>query len=355
MPVPSAAPLRASRPASHDRREGGHWTPWQAAKNDVLHGAARVLLVLLRPLPTSWLRALGVGLGRALYIVGGSHRRIALANLERAYPALSLPERRDLASRTYGQLGSYLGETVAQLLHPAGFVPLAFEEGSRQVLEDALDCGAGVVFASAHLGPWEQVAGSLVHHGFPLTTLARESYDPRFMRLYEHLRAGVGVRSVYRGGTSAALQVVRALRRGGVLGVPMDLRSRVPSVDAPFLGVPAPTPVGPARIALRTGASVVVGTVAPASCEGGQGLGRMRSPRLVLRVARIDTADLRPNPAGERELTRRLNDALSSRIRAFPQGWVWMHPRWEPASGENSASSRRQSLYTSAYMAGEVR
>jgi KDO2-lipid IV(A) lauroyltransferase len=356
MPLASAAPPLALRAASHDRREGGAWTPWQAAKNHILYVAVRALLLVLRPLPASWLRALGACLGRALYRVGGSPRRVALANLERAYPGLSLVERRALAWRAYAQLGSYLGDTVAQLLGPARFVPLSFEEGSRQVLEDAVARGAGVIFVSAHLGPWERVAGSLVRHGFPLTTLARESYDPRFIRLYDRLRASVGVRSVYRGGASAALAVVRTLRRGGVLGVPMDLRSRVPSVQVPFLGVLAPTPVGPARIALRTGASVVVGTAVPVR-RGAQGMPSVRpaEPDLVLRVTRIETTDLLADPAGEQQLTRRLNDAISSRIRDFPEGWVWMHPRFEPTPAENSAPSSRQNRYTSAQTAGEVR
>ena len=48
--------------------------------------------------------------------------------------------------------------------------------------------GRGVLFPSAHLGPWERVAPSLVACGVPLVTLARESYDPRFSRLYERLR-----------------------------------------------------------------------------------------------------------------------------------------------------------------------
>jgi hypothetical protein len=57
---------------------------------------------------------------------------------------------------------------------------------------------------------------------------------------------------IWRSRPGASARILRALRGGHVLGVPMDLRSRVPSCDAPFLGRVAPTPVGPARIALRT-------------------------------------------------------------------------------------------------------
>ena len=120
------------------------------------------------------------------------------------------------------------------------------------------------MFASAHLGPWERVAASLAMAGVPLTVVAREPYDPRLGRIYDRVRASRGVRTVYRGATGAGIALVRVLKRGGVLGVPMDLASRVASIEVPFLGVPAQTPVGPARLALLTGAVVVVGTAAKA-------------------------------------------------------------------------------------------
>jgi len=137
--------------------------------------------------------------------------------------------------------------------------------------------------------------------------------------VYERLRGGRGVRVVWRGAPGAAAALLRTLRGNGVLGMPMDLASRVPSIEAPFLGAPAPTPIGPARLALRTGAAVVVGTVAPGPC---------------VTVTAIDTADLEPDEAGERALTIRINDELSRRIRAMPAHWVWMHPRFAPGAAK---------------------
>jgi KDO2-lipid IV(A) lauroyltransferase len=311
-------PPAAVSTSLNDPRQGGEWTFLQTVKNHLIYAAARTSLLLLVPLPARALRALGSALGVLVYVLGITARRVALHNLARVYPDLTPNQRRSLARRVYRRLGAYLGTTVGQLLRPDRFVALAFEEGSREILEEAGREGRGVLFASAHLGPWEQVAGSLVHHGFPLITLARESYDPRFMALYAKLRGGAGVKAIYRGSPSAPLQIVRTLRRGELLGVPMDLRSRVPSVMAPFLGLPASTAVGPARIALQTGAAVVVGTPVPVGS----------SETLVMRVIRIATVDLARGSGGEETLTRRLNDEISSRIRAFPEAWVWMHPRW---------------------------
>jgi lauroyl/myristoyl acyltransferase len=103
----------------------------------------------------------------------------------------------------------------------------------------------------------------------------------------------------------------------------MDLRSRVPSIDVPFLGRLARTPVGPARIALRTGAKIVVGSVAPAGSDG----------RLRITCTRIPTHDIASQDDHEREriVTARINAELTSRILALPTSWVWMHDRFGAA------------------------
>jgi KDO2-lipid IV(A) lauroyltransferase len=160
-----------------------------------------------------------------------------------------------------------------------------------------------------------------VASGIPLVTLARESYDPRFSRLYDRLRGGHGVGVVWRSSPGAAARILRTLRAGHVLGAPMDLRSRVPGCLAPFLGHAAATPIGPARIALRTGSPVVVGTAAPQTVEG-------TSAGWCVTATRIPTGDLDSSEQAAIELTARINGELSRRILAMPHAWVWMHDRW---------------------------
>jgi KDO2-lipid IV(A) lauroyltransferase len=306
----------AHAPGPSDVREGGAWSRRQKHKNDLLHALARLAVALLAPLPSSVLRVLGRALGLGAYAWLPGPRRLALANARRAMPHLDARTLRRLVRRAYAGLGSHLGDTVAMLGNPARFVPLPLAPGDRRVLEEACAEGRGVVFASAHLGPWERVAGTLVASGFRLTTIARGAYDPRLTALYDRVRRPLGLGVIYRGMPGAPARIVRVLRTGGLLGAPMDLRTRAASVDAPFLGHPAATAVGPARLALRTRAPVVVGTVAP------------RGAALGLTFTRIPTKDLAAGESGELELTARINAELSSRILALPDAWVWMHPRW---------------------------
>lgn len=286
--------------AMHDLREGGRWTLAQRVKNDVLYALAMGSIAVASRLPFA--RSAGRALGFVAWLVLPRLRRLAEANVA----AVLDVEPRSFVRRLYRELGARLGDMVTSLRRERA--PLPFLPGSREALETAIAEGRGVVFASAHLGPWEEVAASLVAHRVPLTVVAREPYDPRFARLYARLRRGV--RTVYRGADGAGVALVRVLRKGEVLGIPMDLRSRVASVTVPFLGRDARTAVGPARLAIRTGAAVVVGAATP---EG-------------LFFAQIPACD------DEIELTARINAGLGERILAWPEAWLWMHDRWSMLS-----------------------
>jgi KDO2-lipid IV(A) lauroyltransferase len=286
-------------------------------KNDALFVLASAALAVAERLPLSVLREAGRSLGGLAWALVPGLRQIALENVARAMPQLDEASRGALVRRAYRELGAILGETVATLDPARPIHPLPFLPGSRECLAEAIEEGRGVLFASAHLGPWERVAASLMLAGVPLTVVAREPYDPRLRRVYDRLRAARGLRTVYRGTSGAGTALLRVLRRGGVLGIPMDLASRVPSIDVPFLDVLAPTPVGPARLAIRTGAAVVVGTAAPS--PGGSGVG--------LSFVRLAPATC------EEALSASINAELSARIRAFPEAWPWMHRRWPSKEG----------------------
>ncbi|WP_394849069.1 lysophospholipid acyltransferase family protein [Pendulispora brunnea] len=297
-----------------DLREGGRWGYGQATKNALLYGIIRAALAVASCVPPRMLHRLGRALGALAHAILPGTRRRAVANVRRALPQWDEARCRALVRTAYRNLGGHLGNAVASLRGQAEVLP--FPDADRNVLAEALREGRGVLFVSAHLGPWERVAQTLVASGFPLTTVARESYDPRLTALYDRLRGSKGVASIYRGAPGAPLRMLRTLRSGGLLGMPMDLRSRVPSIDVPFLGTPAATPVGPARIACRTGAAIVVGTAAPPLDDA------ENAPRLT--VTRLSIDDL----ASEATVTARINDELSQRILAMPEQWVWMHPRW---------------------------
>jgi KDO2-lipid IV(A) lauroyltransferase len=314
-----------SRHVAADVREGGDWTARQRLKNDALYALARAALAIVRRLPRALVALLCRALGLLAWALLGRERRLVNARLAAGLGA-PVPSRRVRAA--FFAAGDVLADTLA-LLDPRELAgrTLTMDAASRAVLRAALAEGRGVVYVAAHLGPWERMAALLAAEGFPVVTVARESYDPRFTALYERLRAPRGVRSIYRDRPGAVTAIVRALRAGRGVGFLIDLPSRVRSIRAPLFGVMASLPVGAARIALARGAAVVVGTPMPAGPDG----------RLQLLVERIPAQDLTPGPLGEAALMARLARALEARIAAHPAAWLGLFAPPSPRDAEPAA------------------
>ncbi len=312
------------------------WSRTQRWKNDALFFAVRAALELGLAVPRSWLPGLGSGMGAVSRALFGHARRTTLSNLELVLPDLDPDARAALTRSIFRTLGRNLTDTVA-LLDPteAPDRTLGITCESRDVLDAALGEGRGVIYATCHLGPWERMAALLASLGYPITTLARPSYDPRLDALiYERLRTARNIETIHRGTPSAPIAIVRALRRGRVLGFLVDLpgRERVEAEQGKmprratspvtWLGRPSSIALGPAGLALRTGAPLVIGTPAPgAPAAGLEAAPSHSNGTLCVRIARLSTEGC----AGETELCQRIADALSERIRALPEHWPWMH------------------------------
>ncbi len=301
-------------PVVADVREGAAWTTPQRIKNDVIYAVIAALIAILTRLPLGVLRAAGRSIGLVAYVVLKRERRLARARLVAGPPHGAPPSERRVR-RAFVQIGELLADTIA-LLRPGERASrsLRLEATSRDVFREALSEGRGVVFISAHLGPWERMAALLVEEGFPVATVARESYDPRLTAIYERIRAPRGVRSIYRGRPGAWMAVARELARARAVGFLVDLPGRgLPCSKARLFGEEALLPTGPARIALARRAAVVIGTCAPAPD---------RSGGTEVLIRRIPTDDLPTDPSAEAELQARIARAIDERIALWPDAWL---------------------------------
>lgn len=303
----------------HDVREGGVWTWRQRLKNELIYGAIRALIGLAVFLPRRVTRSVCRGLGLLFFLLLRRQRAVVEERLR-----LGLGDEPGvLAREVFVTIAGFVADTI-ELLRPdeRARSKLSLDEPSRRVFAEALEEGTGVVFVAAHLGPWERMAALLVEEGFSVTTVARESYDPRLTEFYERLRRPRGVRSFYRGRPGALLAMARELKAGRAVGFLMDLPTRVPSIEAQLFGDRALLPLGPARLAIARRSAVLVGTCAPPPTSATSAKGAVAHP--IVRITRIETRDLGHGVGAEVELVNRITDELSRRIVAWPQGWLGM-------------------------------
>jgi KDO2-lipid IV(A) lauroyltransferase len=163
------------------------------------------------------------------------------------------------------------------------------------------------------------MAASIALAGFRMNVIAREIEESRFNDYIVAARARFGIDTIGRGSASSARDIIRTLRGGAILGVLIDQNIRAEIVKVPFFGRLAPTPVGPAKLAVRSEAMVIAGF---AERRGQQHHIRFEPP--------IDTREI-DDP---REITRIMTAAIEAQVRRVPEQWVWMHKRWRDRAGQ---------------------
>ena len=129
-------------------------------------------------------------------------------------------------------------------------------EGWENV-EAALSLGRGVVMTSAHFGNIEIVLYAMLMRGVDITIPAERVEPPELYDYLTALRMSKGLKLIPVDGPM--LDLFRTLRRGGVAGVAGDRNVTEGGAVVEFFGAPARLPDGHVRLALRTGAPLILG------------------------------------------------------------------------------------------------
>lgn len=303
----------------------GRTRRFQEFKNGAIYRSLRLAASAGRRLSLPAARAVGRRLGELAFRTVPRERRKALGSLALAFPDWPDAERRRVAHATFLHLGTSLLE-IAWL--PNLTTP-RFERTTRfeglENLRAAADAGRGVVLFTGHCGNWEWMAAAIALAGFRMNVVARQLYDPRINDFIVESRRRFGVETIGRGSIAAAREILQTLRSGDVLGVLIDQSIKAENAMIPFFGMPAPTPIGPARLATRSGAVAIAGFI-EREADGTQRI-RFQEPIPTTR----DTDPV--------ELTARMTAAIEAQIRRVPSQWVWMHHRWRMRGGNGEGGS----------------
>ena len=128
-------------------------------------------------------------------------------------------------------------------------------------LDSALKAGTGAILVSPHLGNWELGGLGLADLGYAINVLTFREPDEKVNDLREEVRGERGIRFIYvdRHDTSplAIIEAVNALRRNEVLALLGERDGSSHTISLDFFGKPTDIPVGPAYLALASGAPVI--------------------------------------------------------------------------------------------------
>jgi len=292
-------PVTFSRAFLHPR----YWLTWLSLG----------LWWLLAKLPYGVLLALGQGLGKLFYLLGGERRKIVERNLELCFPALTEAERRDLVKRNFASYGIALFEVPFAWWAPVGrFDRLVAVEGLEHIenlkgqgaLLMAIHCTTLEVGAQA-VGRFYAIDGMYRPHNNPVYDFVQ-----RRGRLARSKASDMYTRDDVRG-------LARALRKGRVIWYAPDQDyGRKQCVFAPFFGVPASTVTATGRFAQLGNARVIPFT--QVRLPGRAGYQVTIHPPLEDFPVGDDLAD-----------ATRINALVETFIRQQPDQYLWAHRRFK--------------------------
>lgn len=263
------------------------------------------------------LHAIGQSVGWLAWLFSPTYRQRFSANVKTA--GLQFSQVRG----AIGQAGSM--STELPRLWMGKSPAMVWTEGSLDCVESAYAAGHGVLFLTPHLGCFEVTAQALTASFSakfgPLTVLYRPSRKEGLGQVMEATRARPGLDTAPT--TLAGVrQMIKALRAGRAVGL---LPDQVPPEGmgqwTPFFGKPAYTMTLAARLALQTGAKLMV--IWGERLPWGQGY-------------RIHASELNtPEKADVDLLVLQINQAMERLILTRPDQYLWGYARYKQPRQES--------------------
>jgi KDO2-lipid IV(A) lauroyltransferase len=185
-----------------------------------------------------------------------------------------------------------------------------------QPVREALAAGRGVVMFLGHLGNWDHAGAWSTLALAPVTTVAERLRPERLYDRFVRFRERLGMTIIpLTGGSDVFRSLLRTLRDGGFVPLLADRDLTEGGVEVELFGEPARMAVGPAALALQSGAALFAVAIHYEPGERGrQGIVITWSPP-------IDTTDVGSGRPAIAELTQRCADHLAGAIAEHPQDW----------------------------------
>jgi phosphatidylinositol dimannoside acyltransferase len=274
---------------------------------------------VLEALPESTDRFLARVGGRIFYRVSAEKRRVVAENLKAILGAEADRARLErLVAASFDSYAQYWAESAKlPALSPATISSRFVISEGQEHLVAAAGAGKGVIVALPHLGSWEWGGAFLARLGMPMLAVAEVLDPPELFEWFAQKRREIGIEIAPLDERAGGVLLAR-LRAGGIVGLLCDRDIQGNGVEVEFFGHRVTLPAGPATLALRTGAAIVV-----AACYSGPGRDHhaiVRPALVVERQGRLGADVVR--------VTQMIATELEGLIRRAPEQWHVLEERF---------------------------
>lgn len=266
-----------------------------------LHGLSRVLVVVLRPL------------------LGSGRRRIE-ANLDLVMPELRGKEREDLIRyNLVHTVRVFLEVFQCWKLRNPRFLKKHIRFAAADTLAIPRERSGGMIAIQGHYGSWEVPLVSFATVGVPNHFAVKRLSNPLTDRSLMKIRQAYGGTPIYM---EDSAQLVRALKKGEIIGLAADQDAGPGGIFVDFMGQPSSTFPGPALLSYMTESPLVF-----VSClYRGRGVYEIDLKFIKQEVRKSDYGS---REEALRQITQEWSTFLEKEVRSNPREYFWVHRRWK--------------------------
>lgn len=285
-------------------------------QNRIEYGLFRTALAVFGIFPYRLIRWF---CGNLLLLAGyyiGIRKKVAETQMRMVFPLKSDQEINRLLKSMYWNLGI----TVAEIYFgPVETLARECKVENIEYLFDVLKQGKGVLVNTGHFGNWELAMHVFAEHKIPMAAVTKRQRNPYFDEYTYKWRQKSGLDIIYK--DEAGRNLIKALRSNKAVVLLIDQDAGRDGVLTDFLGHPASTYKGIAKMAIHSKIPIVSAFLI--RNEDGTSTAHFDPP--IYPDQYPDTEE------GVLQLTQDASRLLENQIMAHPHLWFWVHRRWKGA------------------------
>lgn len=258
-------------------------------------------------------------LGSFAYMFDVRHRRIVRRNLHFAYPELPRRKIEQLSKAVFENIGVTFLEICQIPFLPKNALISKVTIKGKSNLMNAINSNRSIILFSGHIGSWELGLQVISHYTHKNILLIAQHIKSKLLNTWVYkLRAGSDNSLIDKKG--ALPQMVRTLRKGGIIGLLIDQGTKVSQgVEIKFFNkTTTATPV--VAVLARRYNSIVLPVFCVREKNGGVTL-LIEEPVLLVKTNNLED-DAKTN-------TQIMTNIIERIVRLYPDQWFWFHKRWK--------------------------
>ncbi len=263
-------------------------------------------------------RRFAVVIAIIFYFLIPIRKEVTIDNITNAFPELNKRQIRKIA---FGAYRSFAITLVEILFTPSISKKQMIDEvkcSNVELISQKFKEGNGVILLSAHFGNWEYIANSIsLQNDKKFTVIVKPLRNNLVSDWMNKMRTKWNNDVVFLG--VSIRQIYNVLREKNIVALVADQRGPEDSIKLDFFGRKTSVLVGPAALALKTGAPIIYGISI-----------RQKDYSYKVDLVEISTDNLPADNNDKIEgLSKRHLKYLESIIKQYPEQWLWMHNRWK--------------------------